>query len=157
MDCRVNHANVFVTLAWLDVDLVDDLDKSEEARSSGWDDLVIPDKFSGLLLSLVSNHISGVSPRQWETSTKSGPNLQIDLVRGKGRGLVVLLHGQSPTYTLRITTHVYRYSCSLRVFNFVFLPLGNENRALVDSSPTMPVVSVRLMPPNRRTAWIRKD
>lgn len=93
-------------IGWLNVDLVDALDKSEEARSSGWDDLVIPDKFSGLLLSLVSNHISGVSPRQWETSTKNDPNLQIDLVRGKGRGLVILLHGQSLIYTLKNIPYV---------------------------------------------------
>lgn len=95
----INHVNVF-TLGWLDVDSIEDLDKSEEARNSGWDELVIPDKFSGLLLSLVSNHISGVSSRQWETSAKSGPTVQIDLVRGKGRGLIILLHGQYSNFVL---------------------------------------------------------
>ncbi|KAI3391996.1 hypothetical protein diail_6372 [Diaporthe ilicicola] len=85
-------AFIFGSREWkfLNVDDIEDLDKSHEARNSGWDDLVIPKKFSGLLLSLVNNHISGVSARQWETST---PSFQIDLVRGKGRGLIILLHG----------------------------------------------------------------
>jgi hypothetical protein len=54
---------------------------------------VIPDKFSTLLLSLVSNHISGVSSRQWEATGKQGPKFQIDLVREKSKGLIVVLHG----------------------------------------------------------------
>ncbi|KAL1862663.1 hypothetical protein Daus18300_008461 [Diaporthe australafricana] len=53
---------------WLTLDIIQDLDKSEEARNSGWNELVIPKRFSGLLLSLVSNHISG-PPGSGKTST----------------------------------------------------------------------------------------
>lgn len=81
------------TLEWLTLDIIEDLDKSQEARHSGWNELVIPNKFSTLLLSLVSNHILGVSSRQWEATSKQGPSFQIDLVRGKGKGLIILLHG----------------------------------------------------------------
>lgn len=57
---------------------------------------MIPPKFSELLLSLVSNHISDVRVRQWEATARHDSTLQIDLVRGKGRGLIILLHGQFP-------------------------------------------------------------
>lgn len=85
---------------WLTLDVVEDLDKSQEARNSGWNELVIPNRFSSLLLSLVSNHISGVSSRQWESSTKHGPSVQIDLVRGKGKGLIILLHGRFSIFAI---------------------------------------------------------
>lgn len=87
---------------WLDIDNVEDIDKSEESRNSGWKELVIPHKFSKLLLSLVSNHISDVRVRQWEALARNDSPDQIDLVRGKGRGLIILLHGQFPTYYNRI-------------------------------------------------------
>lgn len=114
----MNLINEFM-LGLLDVDSIQGLDKSEEARNSGWNELVIPKKFSGLLLSLVSNHISGVSSRQRETSMKQEPAIQMDLVRGKGRGLIILLHGKSQMYLL---SHLFLYwtnppeafSCSVR-------------------------------------------
>lgn len=82
---------------WLNIDDVEDINKSEGSRNSGWNELVIPHNFSGLLLSLVSNHISDIRVRQWEALATNDPSDQIDLVRGKGRGLIILLHGQSPT------------------------------------------------------------
>lgn len=78
---------------WLDINNIEDIDKSEGSRNSGWKELVIPPKFSELLLSLVSNHISDVRVRKWETLSKHESSDQIDLVRGKGRGLIILLHG----------------------------------------------------------------
>lgn len=81
---------------WLNIDDVEDINKSEESRNSGWDELVIPHKFSRLLLSLVSNHISDIRVRQWEALANNDSTDQIDLVRGKGRGLIILLHGQFP-------------------------------------------------------------
>lgn len=104
------------------MDIIDDLDKSEEARNSGWHELVIPKKFSGLLLSLVSNHISGASSRQWETSTKHGPTVQIDLVRGKGRGLIILLHGQFSIYVFSCFFFcIHRHSCGPPMLGVVFI------------------------------------
>lgn len=92
---RESEANSNISKEWLDIDGIEDIDKSEESRNSGWKELVIPHKFSELLLSLVSNHISDVRVRQWEALARHEFTDQIDLVRGKGRGLIILLHGQS--------------------------------------------------------------
>ncbi|KAK3376255.1 hypothetical protein B0T24DRAFT_217163 [Lasiosphaeria ovina] len=79
---------------WIDVENVEEIDKSEGARKSGWNDLVIPDSYSQLLVSLVDNHTSGADMTSRKlAATRSSPNVQIDLVRGKGRGLIILLHG----------------------------------------------------------------
>jgi SpoVK/Ycf46/Vps4 family AAA+-type ATPase len=72
---------------------VSEIDKSDEARRSGWKELVIPDKYSQLLLSLVDNHTSGLDVKRGLSLGPGAPSVQIDLVRGKGRGLIILLHG----------------------------------------------------------------
>ncbi|ORY18242.1 hypothetical protein BCR34DRAFT_596465 [Clohesyomyces aquaticus] len=80
----------------LDLDLVKDIDqKSADARASGFEDLVIPDRYRNLLVALVENHASGLDrQRRKVKNTKIGPlPTQIDLVRGKGQGLIILLHG----------------------------------------------------------------
>lgn len=82
---------------WLDVRQVKTIDKSEEAKQSGWHDLVVPENFSKLLLSLVHKHVSGSQKEKWESKARSGSKFQIDLVRDKGRGLVILLHGPPGT------------------------------------------------------------
>ncbi|KAK3349555.1 hypothetical protein B0T25DRAFT_504750 [Lasiosphaeria hispida] len=80
---------------WLDVDKIEEIDKSDEARHRGWNDLVIPDSYRQLLVSLVDNHTSGTENQIGgrSRSTRESPAFQIDLVRGKGRGLIILLHG----------------------------------------------------------------
>ncbi|KAI1417811.1 hypothetical protein F5Y13DRAFT_62730 [Hypoxylon sp. FL1857] len=81
----------------LEIDFVEDIDKSAEARSSGFDDLVILPKYRRLLVSLVDSHTSDA--HKWGRSTMKDPRPlnQLDLVRGKGLGLVVLLHGPPGT------------------------------------------------------------
>jgi SpoVK/Ycf46/Vps4 family AAA+-type ATPase len=78
-------------IAFLDVSSVEDIDKSEEVRDRGFQDLVIPDDYREHLVALVEDHQSAASfqkPQQ-----KQHPASQMDLVRGKGRGLIILLHG----------------------------------------------------------------
>lgn len=87
---------------------MEEIDKSETSRNDGWKELVIPYKFSELLLSLVSNHISDVRVRKWETSARNDSTVQIDLVRGKGRGLIILLHGQSFMFPVPLFSFFYR-------------------------------------------------
>ncbi|KAK0713529.1 hypothetical protein B0T26DRAFT_753626 [Lasiosphaeria miniovina] len=59
---------------------VEEIDKSEEARKRGWNDLVIPDSYSQLLVSLVDNHTSGADMTSRKlAATRSSPNVQIDL------------------------------------------------------------------------------
>ncbi|KAJ4123033.1 hypothetical protein NW768_010025 [Fusarium equiseti] len=77
---------------FLDIGQVIRIDKSESARASGWEDLVIPPDYRELLIALVESHASRSkgSPSKSKRSTMTN---QIDLVRGKGNGLIILLHG----------------------------------------------------------------
>lgn len=76
----------------LDVDNLQDIDIT---RNSGFDDLVIPERHRSLLVALVDNHTSGFQRRQerLKKRMKVPDNAQIDLVPGKGQGLIILLHG----------------------------------------------------------------
>jgi hypothetical protein len=78
---------------WLDVAKLDEVNKNEETRHSGWQDLVIPESYRSLLVSLVDHHVSNPDALMNESNAGSGPSGQIDLVRRKGRGLIILLHG----------------------------------------------------------------
>ncbi|KAH6658383.1 hypothetical protein BKA67DRAFT_213078 [Truncatella angustata] len=80
---------------WLDVEKLEEIDKSEDARRRGWEDLVIEDGYSQLLLSLVDNHTSAFEHKKAKNSTTQSS--QIDLIKGKGRGLILLLHGPPGT------------------------------------------------------------
>ena len=79
----------------MDIDLVEDIDReSAETERSAFDDLVIPESYRKLLVALVENHTSGMQRNQQKLKSKQ-PSLmtQIDLVRNKGLGLIILLHG----------------------------------------------------------------
>ena len=77
---------------WLDVDLIGNIDKNDAGRNAGFNDLVIGNEHRKLLVALVENHEVGMQDST-EVSDNLFQSLQIDLVRGKGRGLIVLLHG----------------------------------------------------------------
>ncbi|KAH7153528.1 hypothetical protein EDB81DRAFT_882464 [Dactylonectria macrodidyma] len=76
----------------LDVSNLQDIDTT---RNSRFDDLVIPERHRSLLVALVDNHTSGFQRRQerFKKGMKVPDNAQIDLVPGKGQGLIILLHG----------------------------------------------------------------
>lgn len=65
--------------------------KSEAAVISGFDNLVIPETFRDLLNSVIESHRSASTLGGMPTQPKISS--QMDLVRGKGRGLIILLHG----------------------------------------------------------------
>lgn len=70
------------------------IDKSDAARRTGFQDLVIGDQQRKLLVALVENHEAGQKIVDDDTRKLAyEPPVQIDLVRGKGRGLIILLHG----------------------------------------------------------------
>lgn len=80
----------------LDVELLNKIDQRPEARDLSFNELVIPDKIRNLLVSLVEDHASKINARHDPKSTTNTDNSrrpQIDLVRGKGQGLIILLHG----------------------------------------------------------------
>jgi SpoVK/Ycf46/Vps4 family AAA+-type ATPase len=75
-----------------------EIDKCNEARRRGWEDLVINEGYSQLLLSLVDNHTSAYDLRRRTNAAGHGlSSAQIDLIKGKGRGLIILLHGPPGT------------------------------------------------------------
>ncbi|KAG7434502.1 ATPase family AAA domain-containing protein 3B [Fusarium oxysporum f. sp. raphani] len=76
----------------VDVDNIRDIDKSDEARDSSFENLVILDSHRNLLLGLVRNLVVGSKSDTGPQGVGDG-STQIDIVRGKGRGLIILLHG----------------------------------------------------------------
>lgn len=80
----------------LDIDLIQEIDRRPEARDLSFNELVIPDKTRTLLVSLVEDHASKAKAR-WApkrmTGAESSSRPHVDLVRGKGQGLIILLHG----------------------------------------------------------------
>ncbi|KAI2466561.1 hypothetical protein F4781DRAFT_434236 [Annulohypoxylon bovei var. microspora] len=81
----------------LEIDFVEDIDKSDEARKSGFEDLIILPKYRRLLVSLVDSHSSNTQKQGEGVKKEDRPLNQLDLVRGKGLGLIVLLHGPPGT------------------------------------------------------------
>ncbi|KAI1393500.1 uncharacterized protein F4822DRAFT_15137 [Hypoxylon trugodes] len=97
--CHQIIAFVFRSRKWarLEVNFVEDIDKSFEARNSGFHDLIIKPKYRRLLVSLVDSHTSNANKWGKVGAAETKPLNQLDLVRGKGLGLTVLLHGPPGT------------------------------------------------------------
>ncbi|KAM0496898.1 hypothetical protein ACHAP8_007127 [Fusarium lateritium] len=74
------------------VDQLQDIDKSDEARDSGFENLIIPDGHRDLLLGLVRNLVLDQKPESQHQGDINRSS-QIDIVRGEGQGLIILLHG----------------------------------------------------------------
>ncbi len=68
------------------VDVVEDI----AVQELGFESLVLPKGHSETLLALVETHSKGNKP----APGKKVVERQIDLVRGKGKGLIILLHGE---------------------------------------------------------------
>ena len=75
----------------LDIDLLREITENDalEGQNSGFDDLVIPNDYKTIVKALVQNHTLVSRP----TGKGSKDKQQIDLIRGKGKGLIILLHG----------------------------------------------------------------
>ncbi|CAG2000167.1 unnamed protein product [Fusarium graminearum] len=71
---------------------IQSIDKTDEARDSSFESLVIPDSHRNLLLGLVRNLVLDQESLS-ESEDDVNRSTQIDLVRGKGQGLIILLHG----------------------------------------------------------------
>lgn len=84
-------------LDFLDIDLVKEIDFDRESRDSGFHELVVPKRHRDLLVALVDTHMSEtqvLTAEQTNVNPTSGSsNNQIDLVKGKGQGVIILLHG----------------------------------------------------------------
>ncbi|KAL2012489.1 hypothetical protein VTN00DRAFT_14 [Thermoascus crustaceus] len=72
---------------WVELDLT--MLTPATPQLNGFDDLVLPEGYKELLQALVETHARGTSSA-WGTPIGSH---EVDLVRGKGRGCIILLHG----------------------------------------------------------------
>lgn len=80
----------------LSLDRLQKIDReSEKARKKGFEDLVISKRYQDLLVALVNSHASGLQRgKERDRNPEKAMKLtQIDIVRGKGQGLIILLHG----------------------------------------------------------------
>ncbi|KAK8242776.1 P-loop containing nucleoside triphosphate hydrolase protein [Phyllosticta capitalensis] len=82
---------VFRSRSWkyLNVEHMTSIHEVHAHRDSGLDQLVMNDEHKAMVLALVESHSSGVR----STSAHKENETSMDLVKGKGKGLVILLHG----------------------------------------------------------------
>ncbi|KAI0490449.1 P-loop containing nucleoside triphosphate hydrolase protein [Xylaria cf. heliscus] len=81
-------AFVFRTRKWACLRIGKDSDgqgmlKEKQVREKPWQDLQLPDGHKRLIQSLIESH----------STEKSSRRVQYDLIRGKGKGITILLHG----------------------------------------------------------------
>ena len=80
---------------WLpmNINLVKDITPEQVRRTAdGYEDLVLPEGHKKLLQAIVKNQVR--DPKQTRSGREEVPNdFQMDVVQGKGRGLIILLHG----------------------------------------------------------------
>ena len=74
----------------LNIDNVEDI---KITTHDSFDDLVLPGDHKRVMQALVKHHSRG--PRPTPGKSKVVSNFSADLVRGKGRGLIILLHGRN--------------------------------------------------------------
>ncbi|KAH9874551.1 hypothetical protein IAQ61_003740 [Plenodomus lingam] len=85
------YGYVLLSRKWypLDIDLLEDIVETK-SQSDGFEDLVLPEDHKEIVRALVKTHARGPT----STSDKEArPTRQMDLVKGKGKGLIILLHG----------------------------------------------------------------
>ncbi|KAK7539258.1 uncharacterized protein J3D65DRAFT_618031 [Phyllosticta citribraziliensis] len=82
---------VFRSRSWkyLNVEQMQSIDEAHAHSESGLDQLVMNERHKKMVLALVESHSSGVRKNGAGADNESS----MDLVKGKGKGLVILLHG----------------------------------------------------------------
>ena len=77
----------------LNINLVNDITPSQAHETAArYEDLVLPDGHKKLLQAIVKNKVR--DPKQTCSGREEGlDQLQMDVVKGKGKGLIILLHG----------------------------------------------------------------
>ncbi|KAK0716568.1 hypothetical protein B0T21DRAFT_63836 [Apiosordaria backusii] len=82
----VRYPNVATDAQRLTVDVTGKMDHQSVPTRLAFDQLVLPDGHKDMVLSLIAQHYR-------DKASQTGEREQIDIVRGKGKGLVLLLHG----------------------------------------------------------------
>lgn len=99
----------------VDIDVIEEI-KETDQYDDGFNDLVLPDDHKAIVRALVKTHSRG--PRYASTVKKpkgEAPAREVDLVKGKGKGLIILLHGSPGTgrlfmFPVNHSTHHHQVS-----------------------------------------------
>ena len=83
-------------VARLDIDRLEKIDDITK-KGDGFDRLVLKEGYRDLVRALVETHLK--EPRSGTEQTKV--KHEVDLVKGKGKGLIILLHGAPVRLTFR--------------------------------------------------------
>ena len=77
-------------------------------RAQSFNEIVLPTNHRQMVLSLVEMHSIGTKPVESVGMTKpeTASSAQEDLVRGKGKGLIILLHGKLSNSLLRYSWQI---------------------------------------------------
>lgn len=80
----------------LDVDFIQPVQTVNASTADGFEKLVLPPGHKDIVRALVKTH----AKKQGVGEAKSSNNMQreFDIVKGKGKGLIILLHGAPGTY-----------------------------------------------------------
>lgn len=77
----------------LDIDLVTDVPGLEPGKDDGFDKLVLPPGHKDIVRALVKTHARKLKSSDNPSRLVNNSVREFDLVKGKGRGLIILLHG----------------------------------------------------------------
>lgn len=77
----------------LDIELVSEVPKPHPGDGDGFDKLVLPRGHKDIVRALVKTHARKVTSGRGSAPVTINSLREFDLVKGKGRGLIILLHG----------------------------------------------------------------
>ncbi|MCJ1395788.1 hypothetical protein MMC18_008674 [Xylographa bjoerkii] len=89
------YGYVLLSRKWypLDADLVQDIEQAIDGNADGFSELVLPRGHKGIVQALINMHARVRGVDSTERRHVDVPTRHTDLVKGKGRGLIILLHG----------------------------------------------------------------
>ncbi|OJJ76617.1 hypothetical protein ASPBRDRAFT_192737 [Aspergillus brasiliensis CBS 101740] len=89
------YGYVLLSRAWypLDIDLISDIRIIDGDQPDPFDDIVLPDKHRDIVRALVKTHARSRGTLGSTEPANALVKREFDIVKGKGRGLIILLHG----------------------------------------------------------------
>ncbi|MCJ1401381.1 hypothetical protein MMC11_004593 [Xylographa trunciseda] len=89
------YGYVLLSRKWfpLDVELVEDIRQVKEDDADGFDDLVLPEGHGDVVRALINMHLRAPQADSFGKRYVEAPTRHTDIVKGKGKGLIILLHG----------------------------------------------------------------
>ena len=94
LPCRI-YGYAMLRRKWfpLNINLVSDITLGQvQMTAAGYEDLVLPDGHKKLLQAIVKNQVRDAK-QECRGQNEDPDEFQMDVVKGKGKGLIILLHG----------------------------------------------------------------